>query len=176
MSNEDSDIMQLLEKADTTDDTTVIKESLNEVIQKLSALGVNQTVEQKYLLGYAWYNYPDDSDLRAENIQKYLKEVLRLEPNHLFARLYLAHYYFDIGNYIHTEKLLSSIDEDAFSEIGQAWRDAKNAELLLCCHLKTHNKDAIENSVTRLCERLTYLEPCMNPRPDELCKVLIDMN
>lgn len=161
-----------IEAADCTTDLQERARLLEAAILHLTSKGDLASAEVQYVIGYAWYQHPAESGLRDEKVQSHLTEALRINPHQKFAQLYLAHYHFDKKNFPVALKLLQGFDPMEFGGVGQAWRDAKNAELILCCGLYMSDHECINAALVQLCEALTRLEPGMNPAPSELAVAL----
>lgn len=145
---------------------------LDEAIAELMHANL-ESAETQYALGYAWYLQPVETDLRDQNILKHLKMAIYLDPAHRYARLYMAHNYFDKKEFADALQILLKFESNEFSEIGQSWRDVKIAELILCCKLRLVDVEGLSSCIDQLCTSLTYLEPDMNPSPSELASTLI---
>jgi hypothetical protein len=135
-----------------------------------------QSDDVEYALGYAWYLYPSESINRDEQIELHLTNALKINPLHKFAKLYLAHYYYDRKNFSIALKLLADFSPTEFGDTnGQYWRDAKNAELILCCKLYLDDIQGIKSAAQQLYESMTRLESGMNPEPIELVETLSNL-
>jgi|GEM_PF-2534594 len=157
-----------IDKAECSEDKQQRADLLLAAIDDLASHG-DGSADVEQTIGYAWYWYPFEGAMRDENIEKHLGKALMIDPTHRYARLYLAHYYFDRKQYSDALNLLTGFSGTEFGDAyDQAWRDAKNAELIVCCKLYLHEEHDLADSVTRLSESLTTLEPNMNPEPIEL--------
>lgn len=67
--------------------------------------------------------------------ERHFLEALSLDPNHLYARIYLGHYYFDNGNYLRALAEFELIDVGVMLAMGMQWRALKLDELRICCKL-----------------------------------------
>ncbi|MDR2880422.1 MAG: hypothetical protein LBV29_00775 [Azoarcus sp.] len=133
----------------------------------------SQSADMEYAKGYAWYLYPFECIARDEQTELHLKNALKINPLHKFAKLYLAYYYYDHKNFSIALDLLTDFSPTEFGDTnGQYWRDAKNAELILCCKLYLDDIQGIKNAIQRLYESMTKLESEMNPEPTELVEAL----
>jgi hypothetical protein len=115
---------------------------------------------------------PDDAQERLEQAQQYLLAALRSAPKHLYARLYLAHCYFDSARYADSLSLLDAFDSAAFAEKGQAWRDVKVAELALVCVLELRQSTLVSKAIQELFDRVNRVDADSVPVPTELTGVL----
>ena len=124
-----TDVMSLLEEEE-------VKVQLASLIEELSneaSKGSDPNIF--YLLGYAWYSYPEDTDQRDAGVVKNLKRAIELDENHSFSNLYLGHYYFDVQKYVEAIRFFEKLDSNFFCQIDQEWRNLKNQELILCCKI-----------------------------------------
>ncbi len=87
-------------------------------------------------LGLAWYHLPGSSSFRSWHCRRALEQALWLDPDHQFARHYLACLAFDQERYRDALELLKDSDSVYFEDQGQEWRALKNEELILVCMLR----------------------------------------
>lgn len=144
-------------------------------IEYLVSHGDPGSAETHYAIGYAWYLHPTENSVRDNEVVNHLSKALRINPEHKYARLYLAHHYFDHQQFSCAQPLLESFDRVEFSNVDQAWRDAKVAEMILCCRLYSWDVVGVRDALSRFCEALTNLEPGISPAPEELAITLISL-
>lgn len=161
----------LIEQAESTNDLATKRAALTEAIVRLPATAA-KPAELAYALGYAWYLMPENTEERRVQTQQHLTEALRLQPNHLYARLYLAHHYFDTNQFALALPLLVAFDAREFSALGQGWRDVKVAELILCCLLELGDEGRLVSAVGELLTRCSRVDGADVPLPAELTKSL----
>ena len=166
-----SDPFALIESAESIDDLDVKRAALMAAI-KLLATKCNKSAEDSYALGYAWYLMPDDTKEREVETLRHLTEAVHLQPKHSYARLYLAHFYFDTSKYALALPTLTDFNTDEFTAHGQDWRDVKVAELILCCVLELRDEARIAGAVQELLVRANRVDASAIPAPAELRKVL----
>jgi hypothetical protein len=160
-----------IEAAEGTNDVHERTAFLEAAIDQITSLNDN-AADLQYALGYAWYLHPSEHPSRWERIKTHLQNALQADPNHKYAKLYLAHHFFDGGAYASALNLLAGFGPTDFDDAGQGWRDAKVAELILCCQLRLGAVHGIKDAVRQFCESLTRLDNGMHPVPDELIDCL----
>lgn len=95
-----------------------------------------------YLLGYSFYNSPEDSLSRLKTSIDYFRKALKFYPKHIMSTLYLGHCYFDVKRY---EDALESFEfvlehgKVGFEQADQKWRVAKLYELQSICYFYCNN-------------------------------------
>jgi tetratricopeptide (TPR) repeat protein len=116
-----------------------------------------RTPDEEYLLGYAWYNLPDNTTDVTERhffVEKHLKNTLRAGKNcanYLYAKELLGCQYYDVGQYEAALSIFLTFEKDAFTRhFNQGWRDVKLADLKLCCSLRLNRTNEIESRVKAL--------------------------
>jgi tetratricopeptide (TPR) repeat protein len=166
-----SDPYMLIELAESTADPAARQTALAAAIHQLREAG-ETSAEAAYALGYAWYLMLDETEARRVEVLKHLGEALRLQPTHLYARLYLAHTHFDAARFDLALPILLGFDACDFSNRGQAWRDVKVAELALCCLLELHDDARLASAVQELLTRASRVDEGDLPVSRELTKTL----
>jgi hypothetical protein len=118
-----------------------------------------RTADEEYLLGYAWYNLPNDAvdiSVRSFFVEKHLKKALeagKKSTNYLYAKELLGCQYYDVGQYEAALSIFLTFEKNAFAKhFNQSWRDVKLAELKLCCSLRLNRINEIESHVKALFE------------------------
>lgn len=165
---------QAIDDAEGEIDPLIRSQLLEQAISALSAPDTAHTAETHYALGYAWYLHPQEAAIRDSKVTWHLQKALEIDPGHRFARLYLGHYYYDRRRFADALAALSSLEDDEFAALGQVWRDAKVAELLLCCMLQLGDRSRIQETVFHFCDSLTKCEDGMHANPDELTATLVE--
>lgn len=163
--------LQLIAAAEVEADPGAKAATLREAIDLLSTLDMS-SAKIAYALGYAWYLVPEDTQFRNAAILRFLSAALRAQPDHRYARLYLAHWYFDTGQFSRALPLLLEFAPAEFASHQQPWRDVKNAELILACVLALQDVSQIDGAVQELLQRVSRLDADQLPRPAELVAVL----
>lgn len=161
----------LIELAEAAHESAEKIVALKGAISSLSASG-EATADRSYALGYSWYLMPEDTDERKAETHRHLVEALRLDPEHRYARLYLAHHYFDTDQFEAALRILLEFDAQEFAEQGQGWRDVKVAELILGCSLELLDAAQVTNSLNELLARASRVNVDDLPAPTELARVL----
>ena len=161
----------LIETAELAVDPVAKRKALKTAIAQMMAMDVS-SADVAYALGYAWYLMPDDAQERLMQAEQHLRVALRTMPKHLYARLYLAHCYFDSAVYADALSLLSNFECDAFEKKGQAWRDVKVAELALACALELRRATLIPKAIEELLNRVNRVDADSVPVPEELTRTL----
>ena len=123
-----------------------------------------------HALAVCWYDHPQPSVERNENVEKYLRQALDLCPAHPFATIYLGYILFDERRYKEALAQFESVDEAYFEGIDQKWRVLKNRELILCCRLYLHSQEVSEKDVAVLCESYETTDSVDVPVPLEIVK------
>lgn len=72
---------------------------LEATIDHLTAHGDHTSADVEQAIAYAWYLLPPGTVGRDDQVQTHLANTLRIDPQHQYARLYLAHHDFDRGHY-----------------------------------------------------------------------------
>jgi tetratricopeptide (TPR) repeat protein len=98
--------------------------ALDEVISHIQSLlldpeyssSSNERAELLYLLGYAYYQYPDRDNNRDvfTNVEKYLSLAVEIDPSYSIAWLYLGHNAYDMGKYNDAKERFSRCQENHF--------------------------------------------------------------
>jgi hypothetical protein len=161
-----------IEAAELINDVQKRAALLAAAIEQITSQCDLNTADMQFTLGYAWYMHPGEHLSRADRVITHLQNALQIDPNHKYAKLYLAHHLFDCGEYASTLKLLGEFGPTEFDDVGQGWRDSKTAELILCCQLRLCDAQGVKDAVRQFCESLTRLDAGMNPDPRELTDAL----
>lgn len=156
------------ELASNPDDRRIALES---AIRQLMAMDISST-DVAYALGYSWYLMPDDSEERRAQILRHLGATLRAMPTHLYARLYMAHHYFDTAQFSLALDILRTFGAADFAAKAQEWRDVKVAELILACLIELRDEIQIQSAAQNLLECASSVEADAVPVPVELSKAL----
>ncbi|MDQ1922735.1 hypothetical protein [Massilia pseudoviolaceinigra] len=147
--------VQAIEDAACAADSQVRVSLLEQAIEFLSTQGDAGSAEVQHAIGYAWYQHPADTELRNENVVHHLRNALRINPDHKYALLYLGHHYYDRRQFVQALDILLTFRDREFSAFDQAWRDAKVAELILCCRLQIGDEKNLREAAHRFCEAMT---------------------
>lgn len=161
----------LIDSAGEESDPAIQRVALEAAIKHLSDK-TDRSAEDEHALGYAWYMLPDEVAESLKHAQRHFTEALRLKPEHRYARLYLAHCFFDTGRFEDALRLLDAFEPDEFAVCDQAWRDAKNAELILVCSLELSLEDRIGPALEALLARASVVETDYLASPTELARAL----
>lgn len=162
-----ADPYKLIETAESATDVEDRRHALERAIEAFEALG-EDSAKVSFARGYAWYLMPEDSQLRHEQVLRNLGEAIRQQPQHPFARLYLAHHYFDLGQYVLALPILREFTPEFFSGYGQAWRDVKVAEMVLCCVIEVRDENTVGPAMKDLLQRANRVGPEDLPELREL--------
>lgn len=132
--------------------------------------------EASFALGLCWYNYPATSQERTENIEKWLRKAIEIEPNHQFANLYLGHFFFDEGRYDEALIRFEQVNPIHFKEIDQTWRAIKLRELVICCQLYLEWQQVSSSAFQKLLGEYLSLSIEEAPHPVELVSCLVSLS
>jgi len=97
--------------------------------------------ELNYLQGYAWY-LSTNSEERDSKVLHFLSTALELDFEHIMAKVYLCHHFFDLGDY--TEFLKHYQQIELYQDLS-AWRKLKFLELRLIAKLETSSVTEAES-------------------------------
>ncbi|NHZ83567.1 hypothetical protein F2P44_30505 [Massilia sp. CCM 8695] len=167
---------QAIEDAECVPDPHVRDRLLEAAITFLSAQGDVQSFEVQYAMGYAWYQRCADTKIRSDGVIHHLRNALQINPDHKYALLYLGHHYYDQRQFVEALDIFSKFQDRDFLTLGQAWRDSKVAELVLCCRLQLRDQKNLKEAIHRFCEAMTFCDEQMNPAPKELTETLMGMS
>ncbi|MEM9334379.1 MAG: hypothetical protein AAGA33_05965 [Pseudomonadota bacterium] len=95
--------------------------------------------EAYHLAALVWYDYPDDTKERSDKVKSFLTRALSIDPDHMFARQYIAYTCFDEGDYEAALSHLRRLNTDYFENLDQHWRVLKNRELEIAADLYLGN-------------------------------------
>ncbi|MDR2260168.1 MAG: hypothetical protein LBE06_04380 [Azoarcus sp.] len=166
-----SDPYKLIDLAELTDDENVKRKALRAAIGLLAEMDA-PSADVSYALGYAWYLMPDETEERRRQVFRHLDAALQKMPEHLYARMYLAHHYFDTSQYAFALPILQGFGPEDFAAKGQEWRDVKVAELILVCLLELHDDIRIPSAVQYLFECVNRADVSDVPMATELATAL----
>jgi len=138
--------------------------------------------EFNHLAGLCWYQHPETSDERSRLARSYLERAVQLNPDHQFARLFLAHHHFDEKRYLESLDCLLAVDYDYFTNRDQSWRNLKADELKLTCELYLSSGDTpladakrLADQVERLADRYSDAAPENCAVPTEIVWCVVDL-
>lgn len=94
-----------------------------------------------YYKGLVCYSNPDVEEFRTKWAIKHFENSLKLEPNYLMTKIYLAHCHYDLGEYgkalvIFKDILSKKENWDILFKNDQSWRVVNLAEMVAVCNLK----------------------------------------
>jgi tetratricopeptide (TPR) repeat protein len=127
-----------------------------------------------FMAGLATYDSFAVDESYGSQVESYLKRALELDNKHQFARLYLGHYYYDIGRYEDALSHFERITEDYFLLADKAWRILKLHELILCCKLRLSRSDINVDSFRSLIQEFDRSHPDDVPVPLEMAETLAE--
>lgn len=139
---------------------TEAQDRFDEIISKIR-LELDRKVEPElyYALGYCLYMHP--KKLSSTEIRNHLvvslKKAIEIRPDFSKAKLYLAFYWFDSGNYKKAMMLFSDIDKKDIDP----YQWIKCQELYLCCRIILHGLSGQLNELEQfrdLCSRVEYYD------------------
>jgi len=147
--------IELLEKSQIEENDFSANELIREAIDLLSNKNKSSDKDafDYYVLGYAWYLLRIESDERCYNVENNFKLSIEKNTENNWPKLYLGHYYFDIGEYENALAFFSSVKGDEFLEFDQVWRLLKLKELIICCKLYLNNMDFCIDEYVSLYEK-----------------------
>ena len=128
--------------------------------------------EANYIAGLVMYDSFCLEEEYGSQAEIYLQKAVTLNPQHQFARMYLAHYYYDTGAYQEALAFFETIREDYFLSMGQRWRVLKLHELMLCCKVFLNSPDITTDSFDGLVQEYLGVEDEDAPLPLELVSTL----
>ncbi|MCP4109670.1 MAG: hypothetical protein GY749_29820 [Desulfobacteraceae bacterium] len=157
----DSD--NIWDEIDTATKAEVNKQELllDAVITKLKNNFSEKNPDILYALGYSLYMHPrkkNDVQMQIELI-KVLSAALNIEPNYVYAKLYLGYFLYDIGEYFGALSIFTVIDKADLD----TYQATKVEEILLCCKIKILGLEKC------LFEFSVFVEKCL-PQPVKFCK------
>jgi tetratricopeptide (TPR) repeat protein len=126
-----------------------------------------------FIAGLAMYNSFTVDENYGPEAEAYLTSALKLDGNHQFANLYLAHYYYDIGRYEEALAHFKKLKNKFLSSANQKWRLLKVHELVLCCKAHLNNEELDTNSFLSLLRDYDSAAPEDVPVPLELASTLV---
>jgi len=127
-----------------------------------------------FMAGVAMYNSFAVDEGYGDRAEHYLKRSLSLNNEHQFARLYLGHYYYDIGRYEDALSHFERITDDYFLRANKAWRILKSHELILCCKLRVSRSEINLDSFRSLIQEIDLSDPVDVPVPLEMAATLAE--
>ena len=161
----------LIEEAEAATDVEARRLALERAIQAFETIA-EVSAKVSFARGYAWYLMPEDSQQRHEQVLRHLGEAIRQQPQHPFARLYLAHHYFDLAQYALALPILREFSPTFFAGHGQPWRDVKIAEMIVCCVIEVRDESTIGAAMKDLLQRANSVEAADLPEPRELTSMV----
>ena len=130
------------------------------------------SADVNYIAGLVMYRSFCIDERYGERAEEYLRKATGLNPDHQFARLYLGHYYYDIGEYSRALECFKSVNENYFTSIDQVWRVLKLHELILCCQMFVASRDLTEGSFETLAKDYVAASSEDVPVPTEILAAL----
>jgi tetratricopeptide (TPR) repeat protein len=167
-------VLKLLHEARTSSSKEEREKLLGKAREELQFYlrGRANDAEANYIAGLVmYYSFCLHEEYGHETVG-YLQKAVDLEPEHQFARLFLGHYYFDIGAYEQALDYFESVDEEYFLSIGQQWRVLKLHELVLCCKLTLGSPAITLSSFELLVQEFVTVDEVQVPLPLELVSTL----
>jgi hypothetical protein len=162
-----ADPYKLIEEAEAATDVEVRRRILGRAIEAFEVVD-EVSAKVSFARGYAWYLMPEDSQQRHEQVLRHLGDAIRQQPEHPYARLYLAHHYFDLGQHALALPILREFAPSYFAGFGQAWRDVKIAELIVCCVIEVRDDTRVGAAMKDLLQRANRVGEVDLPEPREL--------
>jgi len=126
------------------------------------------SADVNYIAGLVMYRSFCIDERYGERAEEYLRKANGLNQDHQFARLYLGHYYYDIGEYSRALECFESVNENYFRSIDQVWRVLKLHELILCCRMFVASRDLTEGSFETLAKEYLTASSENVPIPTEI--------
>lgn len=115
------------------------KIALENILVELEKISEDKRNEEYYYLK-GFINYmKDPSDILQAKV--YFQKALEIDPIESYARLYLGHCLYDLGDYKEAEYHFSIVDEDGFNKNAKDFLQMKVEEMLVCCHIKETSLD-----------------------------------
>ena len=130
------------------------------------------SADVNYIAGLVMYRSFCIDERYGERAEEYLRKASGLNPDHQFARLYLGHYYYDIGEYSRALECFETVNENYFRSIDQVWRVLKLHELILCCRIFVASRDLTEGSFETLAKEYLAASSEDVPVPTEITAAL----
>ncbi len=112
---------------------------LQKILAELESISEDKRNDEFfYLKGFINYMKEPSDILEARNN---FQKALEINPIESYARLYLGHCLYDLGEYKEAEENFSIVDKEGFNEIVKDLLQMKVEEMLVCCHIKLTNLD-----------------------------------
>lgn len=102
--------------------------------------------EYFYLKGFIHYMKEPSDISQAKN---HFQKALEINPIESYARLYLGHCLYDLGDFKKAEYQFSIVDKDGFNVNVRDFLQMKTEEMLVCCHIKETGLDEQSYSEAR---------------------------
>lgn len=102
----------------------------------------------------------------------HLTRALELDPNHHFARAYLAYQNFDCERWEQALAFLEAQDHAFFESRGQHWRNLKSEELSLACRMRLSSASVYRADLAVLVQHILDSEEGERPVPLELARTV----
>ncbi len=103
--------------------------------------------------------------------------AILLDESSIFSKIFLIHFYFDIGEFNLSLKLNSFIDSYFENSTVPVWRLVKILQIKLSCmiYLKTINQDELEKELDYVINQYINLDPddIVSAKPTELLQALV---
>ena len=123
--NSISELLQVASISESEQEKNVAIKACIRLLNELDKLQPSDS-EVSFLIGYAWYLSPE-SEQRDENVLGFLSRALEQNFQHQKAKVYLCHYFFDLGGFSEFLKHYKQIERTQLIP----WRRIKFAELNL---------------------------------------------
>lgn len=108
--------------------------NLEKILAELENISENKRNDEYfYLKGFIYYT-KEPSNLSEAKIN--FQKALEINPFESYARLYLGHCLYDLGEYKVAEYNFSIVDKDGFNENVRELLQMKAEEMLVCCRIK----------------------------------------
>jgi hypothetical protein len=106
---------------------------LTQLLSELNRINADDS-DCRLLRAYLAYHFPCDITEHID-IEADLLAVLYAQKTNTTARLYLAHYYYDHGQYEAASQQLEEVNSAEYARVGQTWRSLKITEMKLSTKL-----------------------------------------
>ena len=126
-----SDLLQVSEASSSEQERNIGIKACLQLLDELKQ-GDSEQAEINYLQGCAWY-ISEYSEERDAKVLSFLSSALELDFEHVMAKVYLCHYFFDIENF---EEFLKHYQQIESHQL-QAWRKLKFLEMNLISKFHT---------------------------------------
>ncbi len=170
--NKIHDLLFQADSLETAEESNILLAKARDILQKYLR-DDEPDPESWYVAGLTFYESFAIEINYGKEAERCLSKAILLDPEHQFARLFLGHYYYDIGSYEEALARFEKVQEGYFISVGKFFRVLKLHELILCCKLRLNDQDLTINNFIHLIKELDQSEPEDVPVPLEMADCLV---